>query len=212
MATIEEEYALVKTFDDFIKTNIKFLNGIYNHTAYHVAPVNEETIPMLDDLKIVNKLGYFTIDSQPSSSEERFREFNGYGFYNLFQERGYLQGFIHNHKNLKEYLESKNEIYYLISYPDLSYISNIPFEDSKCFRTNREIYYYKNNSEKIYLSEWEEGYSGIQNFNYFYDDYNLFNDSIKKVLDDCVHLCIITKDFNSKVNLQKLMIDYFLEN
>ena len=65
--TVEEEYENVKTFDDLLKINIKFLNGTYDHTCYYCTKINDETLPLVDNLKIINKLGFYTYDGQPST-------------------------------------------------------------------------------------------------------------------------------------------------
>jgi len=211
MSTIEQEYSLVKTFDELIKTNIKFLNGTYDHTCYHCVPVDEETMPMLDDLKVVNKLGFFTTDSQPETGFERFTEINGCGYYTLYEQRSYLEGFVSNYKNLKKYLQSIPDIYYLIEYPDDTYNTNIPFEKDR-FQMKRSMNYFTINSEKKIISDWENGYSCIPNHEMKSYTYDVFDDNVKKVLDECVFLIVVTKDFDSKVNLRKLMIDYFVTN
>ena len=212
MSTIEEEYSLVKNFDDFIKTNIKFLNGIYDHTAYHYAPVNDETIPLLYDLKIVNKLGFFTHNGQPNNNNERFMDFNGCGIYECYQQRGYLEGYIEikNIKNLKKYLEPNLDIYYSIEYPDELFITNIPFQN-KHFSLNRSIHYIKNSNKIINLEEWKYGWTSIPERLIRFENDILFNDNIKDILNNCIHLTLVTKDFDSEINLEKLMITYFVE-
>jgi len=205
----------VKNFQDFIKSNLLFLNGEYKQTAYHCGPVHEETIPILFNLKILNKLGMFTYDSEPPYSEERFIEINGYGYYELFQQRAYLEGYIEN-KNatkLKKFLDSQNDIYYSIEYSNFM-DSTIPFENEKYFHLSRIKNYIKDKNKIIDLTDWEYCTPSISSYGNRRDNIDiLFEEHIQKhILSNCISLLIVSKDFGTKINLQKLMIEYFIEN
>lgn len=58
-------YNEVKNWTDLCKTNVDFLEGKYNNTFYHCAPVDYETNSILDKLIFFNKQGLFTYGSQP---------------------------------------------------------------------------------------------------------------------------------------------------
>ena len=141
--TIEDEYSDAKTFQDLRDINVKFLKGIYDHTAYHGGPVDSETIPLLDDLCRLNTLGAYTFCGQPGLCT--FREVRKIpirdddikkGIISVFechQQRAYLDMFIERKyiRSFKSYLKTfyKHDVYYFIDYDDDYDIidTNIPY-------------------------------------------------------------------------------------
>ena len=225
--SIEEAYDQVQTYQDLLTINLKFLNGIYNYTCYHGGPVCSETLPLLYDLKILNKLGYYTHNGQPSSSKtsfilsdesSEFRTFNR--VYTCWQQRGYLCGYIQlsNIKNLKTFLKAQ-DVYYSIEYPCNGITeTNIPFDryrNKNYFSLIRSMNFLSNDENIIDIPDntWNISYmTSIPDGStrYEVDELHLF--PIMKILQDCISLTITTVDYNSTVNLEKLMIQYFLEN
>jgi hypothetical protein len=55
----------IKTYNDLINNNLKFLNGEVKETEYHAGPVDEETLPHVKILYEINKHGLLTVCSQP---------------------------------------------------------------------------------------------------------------------------------------------------
>ena len=54
----------IKTFDDYIQYNLEFLDGLHPFTPTHNGRIDPETIPLLNDIKKINKLGFLTTNSQ----------------------------------------------------------------------------------------------------------------------------------------------------
>lgn len=56
-----------ESFDDMTILMSKFLVGKLDRTPWHGAPVDPETIPMLDSLRMLNVMGFMPVESQPGT-------------------------------------------------------------------------------------------------------------------------------------------------
>jgi hypothetical protein len=209
MTTIEKAYYSAKTYQDLCDINVKFLQGVYDHTAYHGAPVNSETIPLLGDLCRLNALGMHTFSGQPATST--FTE-TPYKLVYCHQQRSYLEGFIENKhtSSLKELLDNCDDVYYFIQYPDGSTATNIPFKN-KMFRLHRDAYI----SPHDHIIQWTGSVGAAfseDGMDFLEEEKELMTDAGVKaeILEDCAVVALATRDFNSPVSLEKLMIAFFL--
>lgn len=65
MLPINYRWGLAKTFEDFSKLNIEFLEGKHYTTPWHGGPIEDETFTVLNEMKELNRLGFLTASSQP---------------------------------------------------------------------------------------------------------------------------------------------------
>jgi len=56
----------VRNLTDFRLANLVFLQGDIDWSVFHGAPVDKETIPLLGDLRMIQKLGMITTEGQPA--------------------------------------------------------------------------------------------------------------------------------------------------
>lgn len=95
-------WTYVKNYADLIEANVLFLSGKIDGSPGHDGPVDEETVPMLDKLIQINKLGFVTIESQPGKCDTEFSEYaqnqqkkrgniDGKGMVST-RQRGYIMG------------------------------------------------------------------------------------------------------------------------
>lgn len=239
MATIEDAYRAAKSFDDLCRINVQFLNGTYDHTAYHCGPVDDETIPLLDDLCLVNSLGFYTYSGQPSDCDME-QSCKSPCIWKCWQSRGYLNGFIDNKyiDDLRYYLDYKKEsngVYYSIEYSDLTYENTIPFQTytypngkkSKLYKTHRiswisasgftmtEDDVKKNICHNV--TNWEYPGVGAHLSEYSCEHNELIDLHIDCGVDttifkNCASVQLVTRDFDSSLSLEKLIIDFFVSH
>jgi hypothetical protein len=97
---MKPNYSKMKTFQQLCDSNVAFLNGEYDETFYHNGPVDDETIPLLDDLKRINKLGFISMEGQPAKlADEESEEL----------QRSYLSGIFKNYKTTEEFVQYIND-------------------------------------------------------------------------------------------------------
>jgi hypothetical protein len=100
MKELKPNYSKMKTFQQLCDSNVAFLNGEYGETFYHNGSVDDETIPLLDDLKRINKLGFISMDGQPAKlADEESEEL----------QRSYLSGIFKNYKTTEEFVQYIND-------------------------------------------------------------------------------------------------------
>jgi hypothetical protein len=80
----------ITTFQELIDANVQFLEGKIHRTPYHCAPVDDETLPMIDDLVKLNKLGCITITSQPAVDETYYKNQK----WLQLQQKSFLEGYM----------------------------------------------------------------------------------------------------------------------
>lgn len=65
MLPVNYKWGFAKSFEDFSKLNIEFLEGKHYTTPWHGGPIEDETFIVLSEMKELNKLGFITATSQP---------------------------------------------------------------------------------------------------------------------------------------------------
>ena len=224
MSTIEQAYKAANTYQDLCDINVKFLEGVYDHTAYHGSPVCSETIPLLGDLRKLNALGMHTLCGQPTSSA--FTEVESSDarvkLLRCHQQRAYMEGFVENKHThaLKEYLDKSDTVYYSILYPDNNRDTNFPYGKEGYYPLHREAHITLPDTKELYdhiedTIVWTEGLCGGAAIgDWVIDDMEdkefLVENGVKEsLLDDCAVVVLAVRDYKSPVSLEKLMIDFF---
>jgi hypothetical protein len=115
-------YKNVKTYKDFIATNVAFLQGRMSATPYHLGPIDPETIPLVKNLVSINKAGFFSLVGQPALKETVFVEpwkENGETGGNVWvetEQKSYISGFMpkgHLEKFIC-FMKDKKDFYYKV--------------------------------------------------------------------------------------------------
>lgn len=188
------------SFTELIQYNLKFLNGELDKTFYHDGPFDPETLPLLDKLKSINSLGFFTIAGQPSLCKEGVVTVNSKtkkvndktegNWYYKIKQKSYLVGFIEKSESTKKLLlylhKNKNDkVHINISTKDGKYISNFPGTYNVTKESTRK-------SEDKSWSKWRL-YTNIPNEHSFEDndikgfkDCYMFTIAVKKYCEDSV--------------------------
>ena len=192
------------SFTELIQYNLKFLNGELDKTFYHGGPVDPETLPLLDKLKSINSLGFFTIAGQPSLCEgptfiSKTKKVNGKtegNFYYKSEQKSYLIGFIEKSESTKKlllYLHKNDKVHISISNKDGKYISNFPGR----YNVTRES---TRTSEDKSWSKWRL-YTNIQNE-------HSFDDNDIKGLKDCLMITIAVKNY-CEDSVEDILLNYY---
>jgi hypothetical protein len=226
--TIEDAYKAANTYEDMCMINVKFLKGVYTHTAYHVGPVNTETIPLLDDLCKLNVLGLYTYNGQPSSTT--VDDSYSTNVVHYYQTRGYLDALIQNKyiSMLKIFLDLHYDcVYYFFEHTDGATETNIPFVDSTI---HGSIDYPLSRKATIITSGftvtpimhdmiaanvnmWNDGGDAcIPEFGCDLQEQIQLHELEgvnPDVFNDCTAVVLVTRDYNSSVSLEKLMLEFF---
>lgn len=227
MSTIEDAYRTAETFQDVCDINILFLQGVYDHTAYHCAKVDEETIPLLDDLVHLNKRGLYTFNGQPAINEIMEQcVFHKTYTWTCLQQRGYLDALIQAKymPALKIYLDEqyKNGIYYMFEYPSGRIECNIPFGRMKSYPLYRTAHIVSGGfsiTKEMYelmtptINDWQISYNtSIGKYTHELKhqvelhEYAGINPEIFK---DCGMITLTTRDFYAKASLEKCMLKFY---
>jgi hypothetical protein len=77
-----DPFQSVRTYEDLLKVNVRFLQGRIHSTPYQLAPVDAETVPLLGNLTDINRRGFFSFEGQPTMRSD------------LEIKRGYIIGFV----------------------------------------------------------------------------------------------------------------------
>lgn len=227
-------YSKMKTFDELCNSNVEFLNGKYTETFYHLGPVDEETIPLLDDLRRINKLGFFSTEGQPAKlADQESDEI----------QRSYLMGFFKNYKTTEEFIKYINDhnarhpdkfIFFVLNIFDKKeeadrYITNINY-DTLITEDDRKIF---DEFEGLNLTKWvDDGDSRFDHTNKFTNSKNVvevlysnqwireeegeveyFFDAIKHIMKSEKVLSminIIGKDYGYKFSLEKFVEQFLI--
>lgn len=213
---IDMMYKSVKTYKDLLNVNIKFLKGEIEQTLYHLAPVNEETIPLLDNLIRLNKLGYYTTGGQPALCEynEQVKiEPNVVQYYSM-EQKPFIEGLIEKKivKKLTKFLKEQHDMYYLISYKNNKTETNIPFGDDMYNMTREKSHVDINMLKDEPWSEYTNIPNIYQETETFYDEaYYHHNEypNIVKLIDKCYHLIVVGKEYGKDIQLEERLLEFF---
>jgi hypothetical protein len=69
MLPVNYKWGFAKSFEEFSKLNIEFLEGKHYSTPWHGGPIENETFDVLNEMKKLNSLGFITASSQPGKIE-----------------------------------------------------------------------------------------------------------------------------------------------
>jgi hypothetical protein len=200
----EKNYKDVKTFKDLIDVNLKFLNGEIKNTYYHVRSVDEETIPLLDNLKFINLNGFYSISGQPGQIKHNIYSDYINGYYDN-EQKSYIRGFVDNNDPktsllIKE-LKKNDNIYYKISY----------YENKKIKTNIPNIEYIDNvTRERNVGKEWDYNFGTNIWMGFPIDDYlnenyfpNIFN-----ILKDSIQIIIWCKEYGPQCSVEEILISF----
>ena len=214
--TIEEAYQSTETFQELCNINIKFLQGFYDHTAYHVGPVDEETVPLLENLCLLNSLGCYTYNGQPTVSI--IRQDQGHSvIWRCFQSRGYLDFFIQKKHvpALCTFLNETHGIYYAIDQGGY-FINTIPINEGQRFPLHREALIlasgFEVTQDTFKTAQWKKSWGASIPYGFCEReveiDLHVDSGLDEKILEECATVVLTTRDFDSKVSLEMLMIEF----
>jgi hypothetical protein len=112
LSLISKDYNKVKTFQDLIDLNIRFIKGELPGTPYHYAALSMDSQESKELLIKINELGFLSMDSQGPKPEEKH------------QQKTYISGF------MKASL-SKPFIKFIKKYPKVLYFISFKSQDIK---------------------------------------------------------------------------------
>ncbi len=187
------DYTKAKTFQDLCDINVDYLKGVYDETPYSGAPIFEETKLILQPLCLLNSLGCYTYCGQPPGHwVER-----GY----IFESRGYLEFFIET-----KYIESL-----------VSFLSTQPiyYGVHKGVRTYPLPCFYHREMPIGHTSWYHDGACiSLSEFCAFEDEkrFHVERGVDPKILEDCIPVVVVTRDFNQLFSLEVMMIEFFCKN
>jgi hypothetical protein len=109
-------YQNVKNYDDLIRTNLMFLEGLMPMTFYHSGPIYDTDL--IKTKEITSKYRFFTMDGQSNFCD------------NYLKQRTYLSGIIPlvNLKSLRKKLDNSDFWYSIYIISERKYYTNIPYE------------------------------------------------------------------------------------
>jgi hypothetical protein len=213
--TIEDEYQDAKTFRELCNINVKFLKGIYDHSAYHMGPVDEETVPLVQNLCLLNSLGCYTFNGQPSRSFVK-RDGDHSVIWRCYQSRGYLDFFISDEhvSRLKDFLSTK-DVYYAIESSDTVW-STIPIKEGQRFPLHREALIVASGfdvtQDTFKTAHWKKSWGASIPYTLVNTqeeiDLHVEAGVDEKIFKECATVVVTTKDFASHVSLEMMMIEF----
>jgi len=171
-----DPFRSVKTYTDLLKVNVRFLQGKVHSTPYQLAPVDAETVPLLDNLVNINRRGFFSFEGQPTVRED------------LEVRQGYIIGFVQS-RTFDAFLPRflKHDVLYKIEIPDLNGEDTILLNNFADFEKPHVVTWEKRNARWFpytVISNKSTRNTEISS----YDDYPV----IKNILThDCVMLSLI---------------------
>lgn len=211
------EWKKSKSVDDLIKCNIKSLDGTIDNPIMWSdgTPIlYEDTLPYMETIKQINQNGFITLCSQPTSYDYCFSDkpyhreqcyktildrplfdmIEGKYFTELLQ-KGYCEGYI-KYDMLKKFSDKiKNmgyDIYYYSNYHKLDCDTEQRINVTHAF--NGMVRYEMTN---VHLVKENDDNS------YYHIKKALSKEMAKKIRIECVFICVIDKEFGSKLSEPK---------
>ena len=214
----------IKSFPELINTNIGFLKGEIYATPYHGAPIDRETLPLLQSLIEINKFGFISTGGQPAVCEYYYKSpllesqvdfsnqviaklFTEYpdGYYFADEQNGHIEGFLQRDMAM-------DLIGFVSQRKDVN-IHAHDFKTSSVLYTNTPHGFYHSRTKiskslcdfdstpwKIFV---EDGTMAVDILD-AYKDYP----RIIKILDDCVGINMYTKTFEEG-SPESVLLDFF---
>ena len=193
----------VKTFTDLQYIYIKFLKGEIRISPDQYGPVNSETIPLLNDLVKINKLGFITTSGQPSKCQYEIFSDNSFKSY---EQKGYITGFLeHEHlKSFSEYMEHQQHFFYsILNYSNETIIDTFP--NDRYNLTRRKVSDTINGLENV---QWDHC-TNMNRCSFSDEVCSYYNyDSIYQLLENkCLAINIACKEYGEG-SVEKLLLEY----
>jgi hypothetical protein len=208
-------YQNVSSFQDLQETNIAFLNGKIKRTPYHLAPIDKETIPLIDKLVKINKYGFLSTCGQPVEItrgkyiKKQWTDYFGNKCGNWFydcQQKSYITGIMESDyvDKLISFLVTKPVYFYIEKYPEILIFTNFPSNKYNVTKT-------RSNKDKNKLSKTAWDY--CTNIHIEPDDYELssFDDypQIDKIIkENCVSVNIAGYQYGEG-SVEDYLIEFF---
>jgi hypothetical protein len=202
----------IDTFKKLQIYNIEYIKGNIDETFYNIGRSNIDN-KILKDIIQLNKLGFLSMDSEPSMCEyykpiKNNLEGNGYSDY---EKKPFISGFIK-----KDVIEKLNK--YINKTPSLENIvffvphflfnkNNRELKKGEKINLDREKVYYNIKDNKN--AKW------IEYSNFFYDDslnaYYLLENyrNLQYILKDYAFCIIFIDEYCTEVNLFKQLLKFF---
>ena len=194
-------YEKVNSFGDLLKTGMAFLDGRITHSFNHVSQPDEETLVLLDDMKILHEKGVLTLDSQPQESLFGYSIEYGVdkGLLADIEQKEYVQCIVRNSDvgKIIRCLSSGGYLYDMVNLNDGSRTSNWCEND---YVLSRDRTYYDKNPV------WED-HSFASRINV--DDYFTGLDKFPNICDiirrECTGILVHVKTFGPNGGMIKHM-------
>ena len=183
-------YEKIYNFEGLLKTGIAFLDGRITESFNHLGKIDEETLVLVDDLKILHEKGILTLDSQPRESTRGYVIEYGTdkGKKADIEQKEYVECIVHNSdvcKIIKCLENNKDFLYEFVNLKDGSTISNWG-KDS-----------YVLSRDRLHNNDWENhsfaSRRDVKDYFHGLDDLPVFDD----IVNSCSGLLIHVKYFNS---------------
>jgi hypothetical protein len=136
-----DEYKKVTSYDELLKLNVDFINGVINWTPYHQQSL--KVGPLKDELINVNEMGFLTLGGQCAEDTP------------TQEKKLFLDGYIHPDfvRNLTKYLKNKKKLEYFIELPNKEIKTNIRNWHNA---VGKNIYYNSLSRVKDENQEWKD--------------------------------------------------------
>ena len=116
---VDSYWGGIQTFEELQQAMIMFLSGQMPSNPWHETNVDPETVPLLENLRYLNGLGFITKESQPGTCSLSERQ------------RAYIKGFIHRNfvtQTFLKKLEDLNIYAILIDYKTNNVLETLNFD------------------------------------------------------------------------------------
>lgn len=209
-------YRRIKTYKDLLKANVAFLRGKISETPYHLGPIDEETIPLVNDLVKINEAGFLSIEGQPALVETDFVEKTwkypngriGGNWWYTIEQKPYICGFMPTSQlnPFLHFMKNKKDYYYQIvvnTIPSQLLATTFPEERynvtrSRSHKVKSELSRVKWTNDTNINNEPEEDTRG--NF----DEYPI----CYKLLESTVYVIIAGREYN-KGSVETLLLEFY---
>ena len=225
----ESVFSSVKSYDDLIKANVAFLQGKVRRTPYHCGPIDNETIPLVEDLVKINNYGFISTNGQPSQIIGPFiRNFETPMNYNppnvcigereiLYLQKPHIIGYLPKKyvHSFIDFMRNHEDFYYrIIGEPMVTIASTYPINSTekhyyisscKTNKINESIYEYYGITHTTSTAKLVE--YGHRDFRFDFPDVPHCN-NIKKILKQTRFVDISGRDFGVG-STEKLLLEFF---
>lgn len=210
-------FHMVKSYKNLIDVNVAFFQGKISETPYHLAPVDEETIPLLNSLIKINKKGFLSIEGQSALKVTKFisktwqnqrGQQEGDWWYSI-EQKPYISGFLPKTDLLPfiYFMKDQPDYYYqVIIHTNPSQLLFTTFPTSPYNVTRQKAHKRK---QQLSLTAWDL-FTNIRRPDGSTDYRNDFEDfrRIYEILEDTVYLDIAGKNYNEG-SVEELLLQFY---